>query len=714
MLRIVVRWAGRAAMAGALLGLGLTGPGLAASPAQAAAAPGPAAYPPAPSGFRLPAGVRRACPAPKAPGDMSCDSLLLKTGGKPRFGVQGKARVGEAADTTSPVAGYTPANLQSAYGLQSASEGTRQTVAIVVPYSDPTADADLGVYRTQYGLPPCTGGTTGDGCLTVVDQSGVSGPQTAGYASDAQVAMDMVSAVCPNCHILLVDAAGDDLGDLGTAVDTAVADGAHVVDIPLGTPEVSTETSYDAFFDQPGVAIVAPSTGGSSSGGSGYGVSYPAASPYVTAVGGTTLTPSGTGTCTAALAGLRGWCETVWNGTGSGCSAYEAQPSWQASLDNGCTSRMVNDVSAVAADANGNPPVAVYDSFYETGWTQAGGTPVAAAVIAGIYALAGTPAAGSNPASYPYSHPDLLNGVTSGSNGSCEEPSWCTGGPGYNGPAGEGTPESVIPFTATGTLTGAIYNGSTAGYCMADSGDGAANGTKVEIWSCNGGAAQKWTAESNGKIENANGTCLGDSGGSTATAGANVFVWACSDDAQQWLPNYQQRLREKSLCLGINNSGSGGSGTQLWVTNCDTLPTQQWTLPYPVPTSTGEIQPQASSAMCIGENTTTDAATLAACNSDSDQTWTIDADGTIQAGSGDCLDVHHSGTSDGTEVDYYACDSTGAQQWRAESDGSLLNPESGLCLEPSGGADTSGTALVLEGCTYTSTQEWTLPALPSS
>jgi hypothetical protein len=693
MLRTVVRWAGRAALAGALLGLGLAGPGFAASPAQATTARLAAASPPARSSFTLPAGVRRACSAPKAPGVLSCDSLLVSAASKPRFGVQGQARLGASADTASPPPGYSPVNLQSAYGLQSESEGTRQTVAIVVPYDDPTAEADLGIYRTQYGLAPCT---TANGCFTKDDLSG-SPTTNAGYASDAQVAMDVVSAVCPNCHILLVEAVADDLPDMGSAVEAAVADGADVVDFPFSTPEFSGETSDDTYFDQPGVAIVVPS------GDSGFGVSYPAASPYVVAVGGTELT--------ADSSVARGWQEAVWPGTGSGCSAYEPQPSFQADLDNGCTTRMDNDVSAVAASATSSTPVAYYDSYDENGWAEAGGTPVAAGVIAGVYALAGTTAAGSTPASYPYSHPDMLNDDITGSNGTCTVTSWCNGGTGYNGPAGEGTPQSVIPFTSTGTLTGPIHNG-TAGKCMDNTNNSSTSGNLVQIWTCNGDAAQDWQVDPNGHIED-HGMCLG-----VDSSDNSIWVWNCDSGGQEWLPHYPQALLEGSSgdCAGLTIPSSGpGNGTKLALYGCDGAPTQSWTLPYPVPTSTGEIQPQASSSVCIGLNTSssTDAATLFGCDGDSNQTWTIEADGTIKAGSGDCLDVHDSGTSAGTEIDYAGCNSMGSQQWRIEADGSLLNPESGLCAEPSGGADTSGTALVLESCSYTTIQEWTLPALSS-
>jgi len=671
MLKVVGCRAGRAALALALLVLGLAAPEL-AGPARAAAAGLGGQSAAARSGFRLQAGVRHACAPSATPGVASCSTLVstVRPAGD-------RAGEGPLTADAAPPAGYGPADLQSAYGLQSGSEGTRQTVAVVVAYDDPTAEADLAVYRSEYGLPPCT---TANGCFQKVDLAS-SPASSAGWTTTASADLDVVSAVCPQCHIMLVEAVGDEIPELGAAVDVAVSDGAKFIDNSYFVPESAAEVGsagYDQYYDHPGVAIIA------SAGDSGSGVSYPAASPYVTAVGGTVLT--------ADSGVARGWTETAWPGTGSGCSAYEPQPSWQAGLDTGCTGRMDNDVSAVAASAASQTPVAYYDSG---NWGETGGTAVSASVITGVYALAGTPAAGSYPASYPYSHPDLLNAVTSGS------------GTGYNGPAGEGTPESVIPFTSTGTLTGAIYNGGTGGNCVDDANDAATDGNEVEIATCDGDAAQTWTAESNGKIENGNGTCLGVDGGSTAAAQSKVWVWSCSDGGAQWVPDYQQRLREENLCLGDNSSGSGA----LWVNTCATDVSQQWTLPYPVPTSTGEIAPQVSRAVCIGQDTSsaTLAATLFGCNGDSNQTWTIEANGTIKSGSGDCLDVYHSGTSDGTEIDYYACDSTGAQQWQAQADGSLLNPESGLCLEPSGGADTSGTPLVLESCTYTATQEWALP-----
>ena len=325
-------------------------------------------------------------------------------------------------------AGYGPADLQSAYNLPSSTAGSGQTVAIVDAYNDPNAAADLNTYRSTYNLPPCT---TASGCFRKVNQSGGTRLPSAngGWAQEISLDLDMVSAVCPNCKILLVEASTSSLTNLGTAVNTAVRLGANVVSNSYGGGESSSDPTYDAnYFNHPGVAITV------SSGDSGYGVQYPAASKFVTAVGGTSL---------SRASNARGWSETVWSGAGSGCSAYDSKPAWQT--DAGCLKRTVADVSAVA---DPNTGVAVYDSYtYQgaSGWLVFGGTSVAAPVIGSVYALAGTANAVTY-GSYPYAHSSSLYDVTSGSNGSCGGSYLCTGGPGYDGPTGLGTPNGVTGF----------------------------------------------------------------------------------------------------------------------------------------------------------------------------------------------------------------------------------------------------------------------------
>ena len=328
--------------------------------------------------------------------------------------------------------GYGPGDLRSAYALN-AGGGAGQTIAIVDAYDDKTAEADLGTYRSHYGLSACT---TANGCFKKVNQSGGQGSypsNNVGWSLEISLDLDMASAICPNCHILLVEATSNSNANLYAAEDTAARLGATVISNSYGGAEAATETTDDAHFNHPGVAITV------SSGDSGYGVEYPAASRYVTAVGGTTLTRAGAG-----------FTESAWSGAGSGCSAYEPKPAWQH--DAGCARRTVADVSAVA---DPNTGVAVYDSncsaFQQLvgqcfkGWGTVGGTSASSPIIAGVYALAGN-AATVNYGSAPYANPGALHDVTSGSNGSCGGSYLCTAGAGYDGPTGLGTPNGTGAF----------------------------------------------------------------------------------------------------------------------------------------------------------------------------------------------------------------------------------------------------------------------------
>ncbi|MGW3448932.1 putative Ig domain-containing protein, partial [Streptomyces sp. NPDC001076] len=334
--------------------------------------------------------------------------------------------------------GLSPTNLHSAYNLPSTG-GSGLTVAVVDAYNDPNAASDLATYRSTYGLSACT---VANGCFKQVSQTGstTSLPSNdSGWAGEEALDIDMVSAVCPNCNIILVEANSATDSDLGTAENEAVALGAKFVSNSWGGSESSSQTSEDtSYFKHPGVAITV------SAGDSGYGAEYPATSQYVTAVGGTALSTSSS---------TRGWTESVWKtssteGTGSGCSAYDSKPSWQT--DTGCTKRMESDVSAVADPATG---VAVYDTYGGSGWAVYGGTSASSPIIAGVYALAGTPGSSDYPAKYPYSHTSNLYDVTSGNNGSCSTSYFCTAGTGYDGPTGWGTPNGTAAFTS-GTSTG--------------------------------------------------------------------------------------------------------------------------------------------------------------------------------------------------------------------------------------------------------------------
>ncbi|MGY5032948.1 carboxypeptidase regulatory-like domain-containing protein [Streptomyces sp. 900116325] len=332
----------------------------------------------------------------------------------------------------------------------------------MVAFDNPTAESDLAVYRSQYGLPECT---TANGCFRKIDQrGGTDYPEPdATWAGETSLDLDMVSASAPAAHILLVEADSAAFEDIFAAVDQAVAQGAEYVSNSYGSdynsaagsgeyPEQTTE--LDAHFNRPGVAMVA------SSGDRGYGLSYPAASQFVTAVGGTALRRSATS--------ARGWTESVWNnslgGPGSGCSAYEPKPGFQ--MDTGCDKRLVTDVSAVADPVTG---VAVYQTYGYTGWAVMGGTSASAPIITGVYASAGVPAADTYANSYPYFKPSALNDVTSGANGTCNPAYFCTAGVGYDGPTGLGSPNGLEAFRSSphGKVSGTVTDSRGAALATA-------------------------------------------------------------------------------------------------------------------------------------------------------------------------------------------------------------------------------------------------------
>ncbi|MFI5690952.1 carboxypeptidase regulatory-like domain-containing protein [Kribbella sp. NPDC051586] len=399
----------------------------------------PAAAQPAHAGPAIHPSVE-ACPRATKPGVATC--LALRRTDVP-------AKKGLVADGP---AGYGPEALQSAYSLPSRDQGSGQTIAVVDAYDDATAEADLATYRSQFGLPACT---SASGCFRKVDQrGGTDYPQAdTGWSQEISLDLDMVSAACPNCSILLVEADDPELESLGLAVDEAVALGAKYVSNSYGAPEDPSETSVDPHFNHPGVAVTA------STGDSGFGTSYPAASPYVTAVGGTSLVVD---------SGPRTYRETAWSGAGSGCSIVEPKPAWQT--DTGCPRRSAADVSAVA---DPNTGVAVYTSTLG-GWTVFGGTSASAPLIAATYALAGPPVAGTTPTSYLYETAAVdqtsFYDVTSGANGSCTVVYECVAGTGYDGPTGIGTPRSEYAFKhhPHGQITGTVTDASGVPLAGAD------------------------------------------------------------------------------------------------------------------------------------------------------------------------------------------------------------------------------------------------------
>jgi subtilase family serine protease len=359
------------------------------------------------SNYQLPANVREACGGPAPVGFARCIALV---------------RTDTSGATLMATSGaYGPVDLQAAYALPSKVGGQGQTVAIVDAMNDPTVAPDLAKYRAMYHLSVCT---TANRCFTKVNESGsANGPFPAsdtGWAQEISLDVDMVSAICPNCRILLVEANTASFNDLATAVDTAARLGANEISNSYGGGEFSSEITWQSHFNHPGIMITA------SSGDSGYGPQFPAASRFVTAVGGTSLNRVGSS-----------FAESAWSGAGSGCSKYVGKPSWQT--DKGCPRRTIADVSAVADPNTG--VIVVYNG----GTYIFGGTSVSSPIIASVYALAGN-AHSLAYATSLYTHPASLHDVTSGSNGSCSPLYLCRGLPGYDGPTGNGTPKGIAAF----------------------------------------------------------------------------------------------------------------------------------------------------------------------------------------------------------------------------------------------------------------------------
>jgi len=350
--------------------------------------------------------------------------------------------------------GYDPQDLQSAYKIPT-SGGSTQTIALIDAFGYGAAESDLAKYRSRYGLEPCT---KADGCFGKVNESGEEAnypPEEVetGWQAETALDLDMASAACPHCHILLVEASTELAADTGASVNTAASLGATEISNSYGYPEEYEPwcgktgcAQYSVDYDHPGVVVTA------SAGDSGYDDQYnhlaspnfPATSPYVVAVGGTSL---------QRAANPRGWSEEVWNepereiGTGSGCSKFESKPVWQT--DPACAKRTDNDVST---DAACNSAVSVYSTYF-SGWENLCGTSASSPLVAGIAAHE-SEAERSLGADAFYQDPSSLADVTVGSNGTCTPPAedayFCQAAVGYDGPTGLGTPQgSGKPVTVT-------------------------------------------------------------------------------------------------------------------------------------------------------------------------------------------------------------------------------------------------------------------------
>lgn len=360
-------------------------------------------------------GLRAACSV-AGPGEARCLAEYRSTGRMQRNAVH--------ADATPD--GFGAKDLRAAYGLPA--KGGTGTVAIVDAYGYPTAEKDLATYRKQYGLPACT---VKSGCLRIVNQRGKTSPlpePDSGWGVESALDLQMASAACPSCKLLLVQGDDASLDALGTSVDTAVKLGASVVSNSYGTDEFNGMADYAHYYTHKGVPITV------SSGDDGFvAAAFPAVLPATIAVGGTSLKKA---------RNARGWKESAWSGAGSGCSAYLDKPSWQK--DRNCSMRTVADVSAVADPDTG---VAVYDTYElgeDAGWLVVGGTSAASPFVAGVIALAGHPSTVTP--KRLYGEPKAFHDAVGGSNGYCGGDYLCTGVKGYDGPTGLGTPKGITPF----------------------------------------------------------------------------------------------------------------------------------------------------------------------------------------------------------------------------------------------------------------------------
>ena len=783
------------AVVGLTAGMAVAATPALASPARAtavrAAGPRPVlrfiAPPRAP---HLGAGVRQVCPVPARPGQMQCQALVTTSA---------QARAGTSS---SSIPGPSPADLQTVYGVAAAaaSAGGGETVAVVDAYDDPHAASDLKQYRYEAGLPACSslsGIGTGDGCLTQVNQTGGTSlpgtDPTGGWEAEESLDLDMVSAICPNCHILLAEASSPSITDLATAENTAVAQGATAVSNSWGSgAEFIGETSFDSAFNHPGVAITA------AAGDSGYGTQYPAASPYVTSVGGTSLyyvTPP-----------TNAWFQNAWSGTGSGCAVLEPAPPWQQAAGSpfgGCRNRTQSDVSA---DADPQYGIGVYDTWVapglNVGWNFMGGTSEATALIAGVYALAGPPAPGTYPASYPYQQGSALHDVATGSaNGTCEASRayLCHPGAGYDGPTGWGTPNGAGPFmeslrgnvvtledpgtgdylvgsavslqiaghdsggqtlsysatglpsglsisssglisgtppatgrstvTVTGTDAGSASGSVTftivvvpslrasfhpvagpvhfgvSGKCLDDAANASADGTKIDILTCDGLSQQKWTYLPGGSPGGAgtltiHSKCLDATGAGNLSTG---ILKTCNGSAgEQWLLAGSGELVNPASGRCLAGPASGANGTQVWIQDCLPGTTQSWTLPAsPVPSGV--------SGKCVDDynNLTTSGNKIQiwSCDGKAQQKWVLMRDNTLRI-HGKCLGVSAASTLAGAAAVLSSCKGTASQQWLVGPAGEFINANSGECLADPGDSTVNGTALRQADCYGLSGEIW--------
>lgn len=345
--------------------------------------------------------------------------------------------------TVPPSSALTPSKVRHAYGFdQIANQGAGETIGIVDAYDDPNAEADLGVFDTQFGLPACT---SSSGCFRKIYSNGTKPAANSNWAVEIALDVEWAHAIAPRATIILVETPSNSLANLLSGVDVAVHNGASAVSMSWTVAEFNGENSYDTHFVSSGVTFFA------ASGDNGTGVAYPAASPDVIGVGGTTLTLSANGAYQS---------ETAWSGSGGGLSTIEREPSFQAQFPISNDSRGYRGVPDVSYNADPGTGYAIYDSIGISGyagWFQVGGTSAGSPQWAALAAIANSSRVAVRKATLTSTDTTVyslaktainsdFHAVTSGTNGTCG--TICTAGTGYDYVTGVGTPQANMLITA--------------------------------------------------------------------------------------------------------------------------------------------------------------------------------------------------------------------------------------------------------------------------
>ncbi len=341
-------------------------------------------------------------------------------------------------ESTTPH-GLFPSQIKAAYGLNATpNQGHGQIIGIVDAFDDPNAEADLQVYDTQFNLPLCT---TGNGCFTKIKVG--NPPGDTGWGLEISLDIQQAHGLAPAAKVILVEANSNSFDDLLAAVDAARLAGATQISMSWSGSEDPSELGFNSFFNHPGVTFMA------STGDGGHGVGYPAASPYVVAVGGTTLVLASPLPLATPLTPNYGH-ETAWSGSGGGISSIQPGQAYQNGIFAGCGSTGMRCVPDISSDANPGTGVPVYDTYGYSQWVEVGGTSVSSPDWSAVFAVANSSRATAGKGPLQNAIADLytfynttqyadFHDITSGTNGSCGAD--CTAVVGYDLVTGIGSPK---------------------------------------------------------------------------------------------------------------------------------------------------------------------------------------------------------------------------------------------------------------------------------